>query len=156
MSKIPSIGPYSADISVTFEGSPPFVGKVYVEGDGNHAVFDWPAQTNTGATIELAEFRTQTKWVTNEKGCIKSKFSDPDPNFVGMVSHAGYECVSSSQGEKVYSCNDVTCTYDCDSAGQEIIRSIAWGNATVEFRNVKTAPQDPSLFKPPSDCTGSD
>ena len=152
MSNNPTIGPYSADISVTFDQYPPFLGKVYVAGDGSHAVFDWPAQANTGKTFELADFGTQTKWVTNEKGCIKSKFADPDPSFLGMVSHGEYQCISSENGQNVYSDGSVTCTYAIDCEGREIIHSIAFKGAIVEFKNVETGPQDPSLFRPPADC----
>jgi hypothetical protein len=156
MSQPSTLAPYSADISVTFAGYPPYLGKVYVAGDGNRAVFDWPAQENTGKTFELAEFQTQTKWVTNDKGCIKSKFTDPDPCFAGMVSHEDYDCVSNEQGKTVYAAGGVTCTYQIDDAGREVIRSIVFTGASVEFSNVRPGPQDPALFQPPSDCKDSE
>lgn len=148
--------PYRAGISVTFDGAAPFVGTVYNKGDGNHAVFDWPAQTNTEATTELAEFRTQTKWVTNADGCTRGKFTDPDPKFVGMVSHAGYQRVSSDDRRNVYSADGITCTYDLDDKGRELISSIAFQGAVVDFKDVIIGPQDPSRFEPPGDCGPGD
>lgn len=146
---------FSADISVTFDNYPPFRGKVYVAGDGNHAVFDWPAQENTEKTFELAQFRTQTKWVTNDQGCTKSGFTDPDPKFVGMVSHEGYEFVSNNKTQNVYSNSGITCTYDIDEEGREVISSIVFQGAKIEFSNAVIAPQNPDLFEPPCDCKDS-
>ena len=143
---------YSAHISVTFGDSEPFVGVVYVQGDGNHAVFSWPAQTNTPKTTELAEFKTQTKWVTNEEGCIKSKFKDPDPKFVGMVSHENYKLVSDKDRKRVYSLDGITCTYNIDGQDREAISSIVFQGAKIAFTKVAIGTQDPSLFKEPSNC----
>ena len=156
MSNNQNIKAYSAHISVTFGNTEPFVGTIYVKGDGNHAVFSWPAQPNTKETTELAEFKTQTKWVTSEDGCKKSKFADPDPKFVGMVSHEGYDLISAENGKNIYSSNGITCTYNVDKPGREVISSIVFDNAKIEFTNVILAPQDPALFDPPRDCDESD
>ena len=156
MSNSQNIEAYSAHISVTFVDTEPYVGTIYVQGDGNHAVFSWPAQANTKETTELAEFRTQTKWVTQDDGCKKSKFGGPDPKFVGMVSHEGYELISAENGKNVYSSNGITCTYNIDKLGREVISSIVFDGARIEFTNVTLAPQDPALFDPPCDCDESD
>jgi hypothetical protein len=156
MSNCQNIEAYSAHISVTFGETEPFLGTIYVKGDGNHAVFSWPTQANTKETTELAEFKTQTKWVTSKDGCKKSKFADPDPKFVGMVSHEGYELISAENGKNVYSSNGITCTYNVDELRREVISSIVFDDAKIEFTNVKLAPQDPALFDPPRDCDESD
>jgi hypothetical protein len=152
MSDKQSLEAYSADISVTFEEQPPFKGKVYIQGDGNHAVFHWPDQTNTIETTELAEFETQTKWVKTAKGCVRSKFTEPDPKFAGMVSHKGYKLVSSECGKNIYLSDGISCTYDVDEQQREAILSIVFQNTRIEFTEVVFAPQDPSRFVPPPDC----
>ena len=156
MSEKRTLDAYSADITVQFTKGSPFKGKVYIQGDGNHAVFDWPAQTNTPKTTELAEFETQTKWVTTKDSCVKSKFTTPDPNFVGMVSHEGYTLTSSKHGEHIYTSGDIECAYSVDEQQREVIVSIAFPNAEVKFTNVILEPQDPALFVPPPDCKAAD
>lgn len=146
------IDPYRAKIAVTFDGHEPFVGTVYNQGDGNHAVFSWPDQPMTKATTELAEFDTQTKWVTTADGCVKSKFTDPDPKFVGMVSHEGYERVRGGKERNVYTADGITCTYSIDGRGREVISTIAFQGATIAFTEVVIGPQDPARFVPPADC----
>jgi len=152
MSDKQNIDAYSADISVTFKEGAPFKGKVYIQGDGNYAVFHWPDQTNTKETTELAEFETQTKWVTTAKGCVKSNFEEPDPKFAGMVSHKGYKLVSNKCGENIYSSDGIVCTYAVDEQQREIISSIVFQDTRIEFTDVVFAQQDPSRFVPPPDC----
>lgn len=143
---------YSAAIAVRFKGASPFEGRVYIQGDGNHAVFHWPEQPNTPETTELAEFETQTKWVTTAGKCVRSRFSPPDPNFVGMVSHRGYALSSDRGCNRVYKCGDIECIYKLDDQQREVILSITFPDTTVEFTDVLIAPQAGSRFVPPPHC----
>lgn len=143
--------PYSARICVTFDGAQyPFKGTVYNQGDGDHVLFYWPAQPSTPERTELAEFKTQTKWVTLEGGCTRSPFADPDPKFVGMVSHADYELVHSSDTCRTFrSSEGIQCRYTVDKKGREVIESIEFKGARIEFQEVRIAPQDASRFAKP-------
>jgi len=142
---------YSAKITVSFDGAKyPFTGMVYTQGDGNHAVFHWPPQPNTEETTELAEFATQTKWVTKNGKCVKSDFADVDPNFVCMVSHKGYKLVNSAGKKNEYLSSDgIRCTYNLDKKDRQVISSIVFGGARIDFDNVKIEEQEASLFAKP-------
>ena len=146
-----AIEPYSAKISVSFDGAEyPFIGLVYNQGDGNHAVFHWPTQPNTEETTELAEFLTQTKWVTKEGKCVRSDFANDDAKFVGMVSHLGYELVSSDGDKNEYrSAEGICCTYLLDEKDRQVVSSIVFEGARIEFDNVKIGEQKASLFTRP-------
>lgn len=143
--------PYSGAITVTFDGRKhPFTGTVYNQGDGSHAVFEWPFQPSTPETTELAEFATQTKWVTKQGKCVKSGFTGIDPKFVCMVSHAGYEQVSSGSKRNEYlSADGVRCAYLIDEQGREVILSIIFDGTKIEFDNVQIADQEVSRFIKP-------
>jgi hypothetical protein len=51
--------------------------------------FAAPPPPPTPERTELAEFRTQTKWVLLDGKCTSGPFMDPDPKFNGIVSHLG-------------------------------------------------------------------
>lgn len=141
---------YCANITVTFGSRPPFKGKVYAQGDGDHVLFCWPDQPNTKEMTELAEFKTQTKWVTTGGKCDESDFTEPDPNFGGMVSHEGYELISSDGKISQYLSSDgIRCTYNIDQEKRELVSTILFEGAIVEFENVEIGKQEDSLFVKP-------
>jgi hypothetical protein len=146
-----AIEPYSARITVTFDGAKyPFTGRVYNQGDGSHAVFHWPTQPNTKETTELAEFTTQTKWVTTGGKCVKADFADDDPKFVCMVSHKGYKRVCSDGTKQEYlSPEGVRAIYTIDEKKRLIISSIEFKGGRIEFDDVKIQKQDAALFVKP-------
>lgn len=143
--------PYSAKITVTFDGADyPFTGMVYNQGDGNHVVFHWPPQPNTEETRELAEFMTQTKWVTKGGKCVESHFADDDQKFVCMVSHKGYKMVKSNRKKNEYLSSDgIRSTYMIDEEGRQVISSIVFEGARIDFDDVKIEVQKATLFTRP-------
>ncbi len=143
--------PYSARICVRFDGAPnDFNGTVYNQGDGDHALFYWPTQPATPERTELAEFRTQTKWVILEGKCTKGPFTDPDPKFIGMVSHAGYDLVRSDDRSNEYLSSDgIRCKYTIDGQEREVISSIEFKGAKIIFSEVEIGEQDAAHFAKP-------
>ncbi len=143
--------PYRANIKVTFAGAPHvFEGSVFNRGNGNHAVFEWPAQPATPQTHELAEFGTCTKWVTTGGKCTRGPFTDPDPKFVSMVSLQGYMLIRNSGERNVYQSEDgIQSTFKVDTGGRETIESIVFPGAKIEFSGVHPGEQDAALFCKP-------
>lgn len=143
--------PYSAQICVRFDGAPhDFNGTVFNQGDGDHVVFYWPSQPATPERTELAEFKTQTKWVILDGDCTRGPFTDPDPKFVAMVSHAGYELICSDEaGNEYLSPDGIRCKYTIDEQEREVISTIEFKGARIEFSKVEIAEQDRTRFAKP-------